>query len=409
MNGSNMLKLDLNSGISGLLDGLNEDYGDLHVQFIPDIDKSRVRPDVNQPRTKNKTLEGCMDIRKSLRRPWGRILQPIIVRPDPDDSSLFIIICGERRWLSAVAESKALPATVIYDIADPEIIYEIQLIENSRRAGLTLIEDVQACVDLKARFNWTHEQIAEHKDMTREKVTELLSLVDIQKYESLKELYESDSLVNAKEVLVRACRLLRRNEEYAELLSLQILRLHHEERLNRKVVDILNRELYLEDQEYTEESLWSSIEQVLANATSAPKARVKPGNTNVVTSSVQSTESLEKVIHSSDEKSEEQLPLLETEEPIVSQTTDTIVPPRKQATSAPNSSGNGVNLDPLHLLRSVGVRVLVGSTKTDRQGTVDLNQPNIDGKFHIEWDDGQSSIEPGRDLYLINILPITSS
>ena len=57
------------------------------------------------------------------------IVQPILLRPTPNQSGRFQIVAGERRWRAAqIAELHGVPS-VVRDLSDAEC-YEIALIEN---------------------------------------------------------------------------------------------------------------------------------------------------------------------------------------------------------------------------------------------------------------------------------------
>ena len=87
------------------------------------------------------------------------VLQPILVRPNPNFEGAFEIIAGERRWRAAkMAGLTEIPA-VILDGDDLKTA-QIAVIENVQREDLNVVEEAMAYQALIDRFDLTQEQIA---------------------------------------------------------------------------------------------------------------------------------------------------------------------------------------------------------------------------------------------------------
>ena len=75
------------------------------------------------------------------------VVQPIVVRPDPDDAKRYILIAGERRWRGAqIAGLETIPA-VVRSPDSPDIL-AIQLIENINRENVAILEEAEAVARL---------------------------------------------------------------------------------------------------------------------------------------------------------------------------------------------------------------------------------------------------------------------
>jgi len=134
-----------------------------------------IRPNRYQPRRifDEKELEELAD---SIR--VQGILQPIIVRPDPDDDCFFEIIAGERRWRAAqLINLKNIPV-IIKPLTDEQALV-FALIENLQRQDLNPVEEARGLERLVREFNFTHEQVAEAVGKSRVSVTNLLRLLKL--------------------------------------------------------------------------------------------------------------------------------------------------------------------------------------------------------------------------------------
>jgi ParB family chromosome partitioning protein len=103
------------------------------------------------------------------------ILQPLVVRQVGDR---FQLIAGERRLRAAKAAGlDSVPVTVV-DFNDQQVL-EAALVENIQRADLNPIEKAQGFKDYLARFQITHEQLAQRLGLARPTITNLVNLLDL--------------------------------------------------------------------------------------------------------------------------------------------------------------------------------------------------------------------------------------
>lgn len=139
---------------------------------------SSLEADPNQPRSSMGDLE---DLVQSIR---GKgVLEPILVRPRPDEdgeqeSSLYRIISGERRYRAAQEAGLYEVPVIEMDVSEEEAL-EIALIENLQRKDLTPFEEAEGYRMLAERHEYTHEEIAESVGKSRTVVTESLSLLQM--------------------------------------------------------------------------------------------------------------------------------------------------------------------------------------------------------------------------------------
>jgi ParB family transcriptional regulator, chromosome partitioning protein len=120
--------------------------------------------------------EELAELAESIRQKG--LVQPIIVRPDPDNEQRYEIVAGERRWRAAQrAGLHSVP--VIVRILDDKEVLELAIIENVQRADLNAIEEASGYRDLIERFDYSQEQVSEIIGKSRSHVTNTLRLLKL--------------------------------------------------------------------------------------------------------------------------------------------------------------------------------------------------------------------------------------
>jgi ParB family chromosome partitioning protein len=120
--------------------------------------------------------EELAELAESIRQKG--LVQPIIVRPDPDNDQRYEIVAGERRWRAAQrAGLHSVP--VIVRILDDKEVLELAIIENVQRADLNAIEEASGYRDLIERFDYSQEQVSEIIGKSRSHVTNTLRLLKL--------------------------------------------------------------------------------------------------------------------------------------------------------------------------------------------------------------------------------------
>ena len=106
------------------------------------------------------------------------IVQPILLRPTPNQSGRFQLVAGERRWRAAqVAQLHDIPA-VVRDLSDAEC-YEIALIENIQRQDLSVIDEAQGYANLLEINRYTQDQLSKIIGKSRSHIANLLRLIGL--------------------------------------------------------------------------------------------------------------------------------------------------------------------------------------------------------------------------------------
>ncbi|GBR03830.1 ParB/RepB/Spo0J family partition protein [Asaia siamensis] len=106
------------------------------------------------------------------------VLQPILVRPDPDQKGRYQIIAGERRWrASQRAGLHEVPVHVrLLDDADA---MAAALVENLQRADLNAIEEAEGLQRLLTDYALTQEELAGAVGKSRPHIGNILRLLNL--------------------------------------------------------------------------------------------------------------------------------------------------------------------------------------------------------------------------------------
>lgn len=164
------------SALIGEVDGVG--YGDAAEapsSSINTIKIKDIRPNPAQPRRSFSEVE-LDELAESIRQ--RGVLQPILVRPDPDAAGRYQIIAGERRWRAAqVAGLTDIPA-VIREADELELL-EVGIIENVQRSDLNPIEEAEAYGALMKRFGRTQDSLAESVGKSRAHIANTVRLLNL--------------------------------------------------------------------------------------------------------------------------------------------------------------------------------------------------------------------------------------
>jgi ParB family chromosome partitioning protein len=106
-------------------------------------------------------------------------LQPIRVRWD-EERSLYVIICGERRWRAARMAGATTMSCVITDgpISSAELL-SLQLVENMVREDLKPIEQAKAFRAVMDLNGWSTHEVARELAVDQSSVVRALKLLDL--------------------------------------------------------------------------------------------------------------------------------------------------------------------------------------------------------------------------------------
>ncbi len=104
------------------------------------------------------------------------VLQPILVRPDPEQPGRFEIIAGERRWrASQLARVHEVPV-IVREFSDGEAL-EVALIENLQRQDLSPLEEAEGYRRLMDEYAHTQDDVARVVGKSRSHIANTMRLL----------------------------------------------------------------------------------------------------------------------------------------------------------------------------------------------------------------------------------------
>ncbi|MEQ8604947.1 MAG: ParB/RepB/Spo0J family partition protein [Marivibrio sp.] len=134
-----------------------------------------IRPNPDQPRKRfdDAAIDGLVDSIKSQ-----GVLQPLLVRRDPNQTNGYQIVAGERRWRACQRAQLHEVPVLIKDLSDADSL-EIALIENIHREDLTVLEEAEGYQRLMDEFGHTQDALAKAVGKSRSHIANLLRLLGL--------------------------------------------------------------------------------------------------------------------------------------------------------------------------------------------------------------------------------------
>ena len=175
-------KRGLGRGLSALMADINEQPEQTQAnapssspvgERIVSITKVHANPE--QPRRTFDHVE-LRDLAKSILTKG--IIQPLIVRPDPNNTDEFQIVAGERRWRAAQTAKLDQVPVVVRDLDDLEVL-EIAIIENIQRADLNPVDEAFGYQQLMEKFGHTQEKLSEALGKSRSYLANSMRLLNL--------------------------------------------------------------------------------------------------------------------------------------------------------------------------------------------------------------------------------------
>lgn len=161
------------SGDSDVSRGTDPELVPVPGARFAELNPADIRPNTWQPRTvfDDGELDELVDSIKEI-----GVLQPIVVRPDPQEPGKYELIMGERRWRATqAADLDAIPA-IVRDTEDGDMLRDA-LLENLHRAALNPLEEAAAYRQLLDDFGCTHEELATRIARSRPQISNTLRLL----------------------------------------------------------------------------------------------------------------------------------------------------------------------------------------------------------------------------------------
>ena len=151
----------------------DQDQASLGPRTLKRVPIDRINPNPDKPR--RRFAQTALDELAASIREKG-VIQPLIVRPDPNRPDAYQIVAGERRWRAAQQVQLHELPVVIRDFDDIEVL-EIAIIENVQRADLNAMEEAQGYRQLIDRFGHTQEKLAQALGKSRSHIANMMRLL----------------------------------------------------------------------------------------------------------------------------------------------------------------------------------------------------------------------------------------
>ena len=163
------IKRGLGRGLSSLI---GDSKVETNINKLSIIDLVRNK---NQPRKlfDKDSLEGLTNSIKER-----GIIQPIIVRRSQDQSAMYEIIAGERRWLAAQNAGLHEVPVVITEADDLKSL-EFSIVENVQRHDLNAIEEAEGYQRLIDDFLYDQDKVAKFIGKSRSHISNCLRLLSL--------------------------------------------------------------------------------------------------------------------------------------------------------------------------------------------------------------------------------------
>lgn len=137
-----------------------------------------IEPNPDQPR-RSFDQNDLKDLASSIAEKG--VLQPLLVRENPNAPGRYSIVAGERRWRAAqMAKIHEVPV-IVKTLSDDETL-EIAIIENVQRADLNPVEEAQGYKQLIDRFGHTQAALAKTIGKSRPYIANALRLLSLPDY-----------------------------------------------------------------------------------------------------------------------------------------------------------------------------------------------------------------------------------
>ena len=220
----------LGRGLSALMADVSPEVGTPITENAPAtadrmVPIERIVPNPDQPR-RTFTTEQLEELADSIR--MKGVIQPLIVRVDPQNAENYQIVAGERRWrASQLAQLHELPV-VVRDYDDTEVL-EVAIIENIQRADLNPIEEAAGYRQLMFKFGHTQEKLSEALGKSRSHIANFMRLLNLP--EPVQEMVVSGTLSAGH---ARALVAVANPEDMAKIIAKKGLSVRETEKLAKK-------------------------------------------------------------------------------------------------------------------------------------------------------------------------------
>lgn len=234
----------LGRGLAGLI-------GDNYDNKEDRLPVALLHPSKFQPR-KYFDEESLKGLASSIEK--NGIIQPIVVRKDPNDDD-YEIVAGERRWrASKIANLDSVPV-IIKDLNDKECL-EVSIIENVQRQDINPMEEGEAYRKLIDEFSYTHEELASTLGKSRSHITNMTRMLSLPD--------GVITMINEKKLSMGHARALI-NVENAESLAERIVSQGLSVRQTEKLIKDLQQNNDQKEHKYTKNQDMAALEGAISS------------------------------------------------------------------------------------------------------------------------------------------------
>lgn len=138
-----------------------------------DLPIDRITPNPRQPRQVF-DAEALAELVESIKEVG--LLQPIVVRPLPDDH--YELVMGERRLRAAQAAGRATIPAIVRPTEEHDLLRDA-LLENLHRAQLNPLEEAAAYQQLLSDFGCTQEELSQRIKRSRPQISNTIRLLQL--------------------------------------------------------------------------------------------------------------------------------------------------------------------------------------------------------------------------------------
>ncbi len=149
--------------------------GSSSANGVRDIPVEFLEPSPFQPRV-DMNPEALSDLVESIKS--RGILQPLLVRPHPQQPGRYQIIAGERRWRASQRAGLHDVPVLVRNLSDAETM-AAALVENLQRQDLNAIEEAEGYKRLFDEFQMTQETLAESVGKSRSHIANTMRLLNL--------------------------------------------------------------------------------------------------------------------------------------------------------------------------------------------------------------------------------------
>jgi ParB family chromosome partitioning protein len=169
-------KRGLGRGLSALFGEETQDYPAIErAPAVRALPVGVLRPGRYQPRRRFDG-EAMSALVESIKEKG--VLQPLVVRVHPQETGMYEIIAGERRWRAAQGAKLHEVPVVVRELDDRSAL-EVALVENIQREDLGPLEEAEAYQRLMDEFEHTQEDLAKAVGKSRSHVANMMRLLNL--------------------------------------------------------------------------------------------------------------------------------------------------------------------------------------------------------------------------------------